>query len=275
MGAPSIDAQTRLYGIIGHPVRHSLSPAMHNAAFRERGVNAVYLAFDCRDVAAALAGVRGLGIGGLSVTIPHKEAVMAHLDEVDPMARRIGAVNTVVNRDGRLLGLNTDWIGAVKALEEVTGLRGRRVVVLGAGGSARAVVAGLSQAGAEVHVANRTVERARELAQAWRATWSGLDAPLQGEILVNTTSVGMAPAVEAIPVPPQVAGRFGVVMDIVYSPLETRLLTAAREAGAVAVNGLRMLLHQAVAQFEAWTGLPAPVEVMEQALMDGLKRRGG
>ncbi len=271
----SADAHTELYGIFGHPVRHSLSPAMHNAAFRHYGMNAVYLAFDVTDLEKAVGGVRALGIKGLSVTIPHKEAIIPLLDAIDPVAERIGAVNTVVNRDGTLLGYNTDWVGAVKALEEATPLMGKRVVVLGAGGSARAVCMGLKEAGAGIHIANRTVEKARDLAALCSASWSGLDEldGIQAYILVNTTSVGMRPHEEGIPIDPQLLNRYSVVMDLVYSPLETRLLREARDRGAIVINGLRMLLLQALAQFELWTGRLAPVDVMEKAL-ETLKAKG-
>ncbi len=264
----SPDAHTELYGIIGHPVRHSMSPAMHNAAFRYCGMNAVYLAFDVVDLKGAMGGVRALGVKGLSVTIPHKQAVIPLLDETDRVARRIGAVNTVVNQEGTLLGYNTDWVGAVKALEEVTPLEGKKVVVLGAGGAARAVCMGLEEAGAKVHIANRTVRRAADLAALSGASWSGLDGlgEVHGDVLVNTTSVGMSPNEDEIPVDPRFLDRYPVVMDLVYSPLETRLLRMARANGAVVINGLRMLLLQALAQFELWTGRAAPVEVMERAL---------
>ena len=269
------DACTGLYGILGHPVRHSLSPAMHNAAFQARAVNAVYLAFDVTNLGAAVTGMRALGISGLSVTIPHKENIVSLLDDVDPVARRIGAVNTVVNRNGRLEGANTDCVGSVRALEEVTELRGRKVLVLGAGGSARAVVAGLVDRGAQVHVANRTPERAHQLGEALGAEWSGLDeiGDVDASILVNTTSVGMEPEVGASPVASELLGRFEVVMDLVYAPLETRLLSSARKRGCRVVNGLRMLLHQAVAQYELWRWEAAPVDVMERALMNQVRGR--
>ncbi len=262
------DASTLLYGILGHPVAHSLSPAMHNAAFEFTGLNAVYLAFDVTDLENALAGVRALDIRGLSVTIPHKVAVMELMDDVDDVARRIGAVNTIVNRNGRLFGANTDWIGAVKALEEKTSLKGKRVLVLGAGGSARAVCAGLIERHALVHVANRTVEKALRLAEATGCSAGGLDAiqDIQADILINTTSVGMEPDSDRMPVPADMLGRFTLVMDIVYAPVETMLLKKAAEAGCETVNGLRMLLLQAVAQFEMWTGQDAPAAVMEQVL---------
>ncbi len=262
------DASTSLYGILGHPVAHSLSPAMHNAAFEALGLNAVYLAFDVTDLPGAINGVRALNIRGLSVTIPHKVAVMDLLDDIDAVAHRIGAVNTIVNRDGTLVGANTDWLGAVKALEEKTALGNKRVLVIGAGGSARAVCAGLVERGASVHIANRTKEKARGLADALGCTWSGLEniRDIEADILVNTTSVGMEPQVDSMPVPAEILKRVTLVMDIVYAPLETLLLKKAAESGCETVNGLRMLLLQAVAQFEMWTCMDAPLDVMEQVL---------
>ncbi len=269
------DAHTALYGILGHPVRHSLSPAMHNAAFRGLALNAAYLAFDVTDLPGALQGVRALGIKGLSVTIPHKKRIIPLLDRVDPVAGRIGAVNTVVNREGMLHGYNTDWVGAVNALEEVTTLQHKRVIILGAGGSARAVCMGLNEKQCQIHIANRTEKRAEQLASLCGASWSGLNDldGLEADILVNTTSVGMSPHADAIPIKPELLNSFKVVMDLVYSPLETRLLKEGKARGAVVINGLRMLLHQAVAQFELWTGQHAPAILMEQALKKGLAQK--
>ncbi len=267
------DAHTALYGIIGHPVGHSLSPAIHNAAFRAIGKNAAYLAFDVTDLPMATGGIRALGIKGLSVTIPHKETIVELLDETDPVARRIGAVNTIVNRDGRLVGTNTDWMGAVRALQEVTDLGGKDVLVLGAGGASRAVCIGLMDMGVrKIHIANRTAERARALAEVCNASWSGLDgiSEVEASILINTTSVGMTPNVNETPISPELLPRFQVVMDIVYSPSETRLLREASEAGCKIVRGIKMLLYQGVTQFELWTGETAPVEVMEQALHESI-----
>jgi shikimate dehydrogenase len=263
------DAHTELYGIIGHPVGHSLSPAIHNAAFRQIKKNAVYLAFDVLDLPGAIEGIRALGIKGLSVTIPHKEAIFGLLDEIDPVASRIGAVNTVINREGHLVGTNTDWMGAVRALKEATELKGKRVLVIGAGGASRAVCIGLMDMGvAGVHIANRTPERARALAGVCNASWSGLDgiSEVEASILINTTSVGMTPDVDEIPIPPEFLSRFQVVMDIVYSPIETRLLREASERGCKTVKGIKMLLYQGIAQFELWTGETAPISVMESAL---------
>ncbi|HID96830.1 MAG TPA: shikimate dehydrogenase, partial [Thermodesulfobacteriaceae bacterium] len=259
--------------ILGHPVRHSLSPAIHNAAFRAVGLNAVYLAFDVTDLPGALEGIRALGLKGLSVTIPHKESIIPLLDQVDPSARAIGAVNTVINRAGVLAGANTDMTGAVNALEDVVSLERKSVLVLGAGGAARAVCAGLKSKGADVHIANRTADRARQIAETFGASWSGLKdlEEVHAAVLVNTTSVGMYPDENEIPMAPDLLGRFEVVMDIVYSPLETRLLKEAAGAGCTTVNGLRMLLYQAVVQFEMWTSIDAPVEAMEKVLRDAVK----
>ncbi|MEZ0328076.1 MAG: shikimate dehydrogenase [Dissulfuribacterales bacterium] len=291
----NIDAHTMLFGIFGHPVGHSLSPSMHNAAFRHLNINAVYLAFDVMNLHEAITGVRALNIQGLSITIPYKEAVMPFLDEIDSDARAIGAVNTVVNRDGRLLGFNTDCIGARRALNEALRpekkdfmvmhgqsiqtmqvgmnhatplLSGKSAVVLGAGGSARAVAFGLKSAGMSVHIANRTVEKAKKLSDVVGGTFSNLHdvCNITADVLVNTTSVGMAPNADEMPIAADCLGNFAVVMDIVYSPLETALLREARRVGCLTVNGLRMLLHQAVCQFELWTGLAAPEDVMEQVL---------
>ncbi|MGQ9499298.1 MAG: shikimate dehydrogenase [Dissulfurimicrobium sp.] len=266
------DAKTSLFGIIGHPTVHSLSPAMHNAAFRALGLNAVYLAFDVTDLDAALAGIRGLDIKGVSVTIPHKEAVLRFLDEIDPVAHRIGAVNTIVNRSGRLFGMNTDYIGALSAIEEVIPVRGRKVLVLGAGGAARAVCAGLADRGAAVHVANRTPERAKALAEAFDLTWSGFERlkDIEADILINTTSIGMYPDYNETPIEKGLLMSFEVVMDIVYSPLKTRLLKEAGDAGCKTINGLKMLLYQAEAQFELWTGQKAPRDAMKEALNTAL-----
>ncbi len=262
------DTSTSLYGIIGHPVSHSLSPAMHNAAFRASGTNAIYLAFDVTYLKGAISGVKALGLKGLSVTIPHKEAIIPLLDEIDPVAGRIGAVNTVINKGERLAGANTDWIGATKALEETIELAGKKALVIGAGGSARAICVGLADKGVKVHIANRTPEKARRIAEICDATWSGLEGweDIDASILINTTPVGMAPNDKELPVPANILPRFECVMDIVYSPLETALLREAAKAGCRTINGLRMLLLQAVAQFELWTWQPAPVAAMEKAL---------
>jgi shikimate dehydrogenase len=263
-----IGAATQLCGIALHPAAHTRSPAMHNAAFAALGVDAAYLAFDVPPecLSAAIDGMRALGIRQLAISIPHKEAVIALLDEVDPTARRIGAVNTITRRGAELVGSNTDWLGAVRALESVTELGDRRAVVLGAGGAARAVVFGLRERGAHVIVLNRDRERARRLCADLGAEDGGPISALENishDILVNTTSVGLA--ADESPIDPSWIRAGSVVMDAVYEPLETRLLRDAASSGARTISGKWMLVHQAAEQLRTWTGLDAPVDVMAEA----------
>ena len=269
-----INGSTEVYGIIGNPVAHSLSPAMHNSAFEALGMNKVYVAFHATNAAKALEGCRALGVLGLSVTIPHKEGVLAHIDSIDPLAEKIGAVNTLVfDRDKKIHGLNTDWLGANRALADRFDLQGKRILLLGAGGSAKAIGFGLLEAGARVILASRTESKVRTLAETLGCDWTHLAdvGTVQADALVNATSVGMKPLENASLVPADRLDNFRVVMDIVYAPLETRLLKEARAAGCEVINGLSMLLYQGAAQFEAWTGIDAPVEVMRAALLSFLQ----
>lgn len=267
-----INGATKLYGIIGKPISHSLSPAMQNAAFQTHGLNKVYVAFEVTDVTRALDGFRALGVGGVSVTIPHKQAVIPHLDAIDPVAQKIGAVNTLVIEDKHIKGYNTDWTGANQALEMIVDLPGSSVLVLGAGGSARAIGFGLQEKGATVILANRTLARGQALARELNCEFYPLEEikALKADALVNTTSVGMTPNVDATLVPEAVLKNTPAVMDIVYSPLETRLLREAKLAGCKTVNGTYMLLFQGVAQFELWTGRKAPIDVMREKLFSQL-----
>jgi shikimate dehydrogenase len=265
---PAISAGTALCGIVLHPAGHTRSPPMHNAAFAELGIDAIYGAFDVPPAALAdaLAGARALGIRQLAISIPHKVAAMAHLDEIDETARRIGAVNTATLRDGRLVGSNTDWVGAVRALEREVALADRRAVVLGAGGTARAVVYGLLACGARVVVLNRTAQRARELADELGAADAGDLAQLgrtPHDVLVNTTSVGLGS--DASPVPAEAIAKDAAVLDAVYEPARTRLLRDAESRGARPIPGKWMLVHQAAEQLRLWTGRDAPIEIMAEA----------
>jgi shikimate dehydrogenase len=265
-----INGSTEIYGIIGNPVAHSLSPIMHNSAFQALGLNKVYVPFPATNAQKALAGCRALGVRGLSVTIPHKENVLAHIDSIDPVAAKIGAVNTLVfDEDKKIHGLNTDWTGANRAMADKIDLEGKRILVLGAGGSAKAIGFGLIEAGARVILASRTESKVEALAEILQCDWIHLAEieTVKADGLINATSVGMMPLENASLVPAAKLGSFAVVMDIVYSPLETRLLREAKNAGCEVINGLSMLLYQGVAQFEAWTGKDAPVEVMHAALM--------
>jgi shikimate dehydrogenase len=263
--------------VLLHPAGHTRSPALHNAAFAALGLDAVYLAFDVAPGAlpAALAGARALGLRQLSLSIPHKVAALALADELDPTARRIGALNTLVLREGRWWGTNTDWIGAVRALEEATALSGRRAVVLGAGGTARAVVFGLLERGARVRVLNRSPERARALAAELGAEGAGAPgelASLEWEILVNATPIGLGR--DESPVAAAWLRAGAVVMDAVYEPEETRLLRDARARGARPVSGRGMLVHQAAEQIRLWSGKEPPLDVLFRAFDAGSRGPG-
>jgi len=263
-----ITARTALCGIVLHPAGRTRSPAMHNAAFAELGIDAVYTAFDVRpdDLAAALAGARALGIRQLAVSLPHQQAVIAHLDAVDARARRIGTVDTITLRDGALIGSNTSWIGAVRALEREGSLAGAHAVVLGAGGAARAVVYGLLDRGARVSVLSRSVDRARALVDDLGGESAGALsdlAELPYDVLVNTTSPD--PGKGGSPVDASQLRPAAVVMDAVDDPEQTRRLRGARILGARVVPGKWMLVHQAAEQLREWTGREAPIEVMSRA----------
>ena len=264
-----IDGTTELYGIMGKPVAHSLSPAMHNKAFGHLGLNKVYVPFPVRDVRPAMEGFRALQVRGVSVTIPHKQAVIPFLDAIDPVAEKIGAVNTLVISDDRIKGYNTDWLGANMALEHICKLADSDVLVLGAGGSARAIGFGLQERGARVILASRTPTRGRNLAFELGCPWHPLAEieDLEVDALVNATSVGMHPQADAMPVAAEVLKKIPAVMDIVYAPLETRLLREARQAGCKTIDGTYMLLYQGAAQFELWHDIPAPVDVMQKELL--------
>ncbi|WP_437877617.1 shikimate dehydrogenase [Sorangium sp. So ce513] len=263
----SLGCLTLCGSISRHPV--STGAAMHLAGYRALGLDFTYIPFAVTDVEGATRGMRALGIRGLGVSMPYKQAVIPLLDEIDPVAARIGAVNTIVNEEGRLRGYNTDWIGAVRALEEVTQLGGARVLLLGAGGAARAVAFGLAERGAVVTIANRDIEKARQLAAAVGGTAVPLDgaapSPDHG-ILVNATSRGMAEVDPRSPVPEEALREGLLVMDIVYKPMMTELVEAARRRGATAVHGGRMLLHQAAEQFRLYTGREPPLDAMDEAL---------
>jgi shikimate dehydrogenase len=269
---------TRVAAVIGDPVAHSLSPAIHNAAFAAAGVDAVFVALPVRPDAlgAAIAGVRALDLLGLSVTMPHKAAVLTHLDEVTPEARALDAVNCISRHGDRLVGTNTDGQGFVDALvARSVDLVGTRVLVLGAGGAARAVVRALAHEDvAEIGIVNRSAERAEAavlLGGRDARIAEAADAP-DYDVIVNATSVGMGvPAGSAeLPLDPGLLREGQVVVDLVYEPLETGLLAAARATGARAIDGIGMLVHQAAHAFTLWTGAPAPVSTMEEAARAGL-----
>ncbi len=273
-----IDAQTKLYGIIGNPVHHSLSPAIHNEAFRRLGMNAVFLAFEARNVEEAVTGIRGLGVRGASVTIPFKTEVIPLLDKVEGLARKIGAVNTIINRGGKLAGYNTDCDGALQALEEKMDLAGKRIVLLGAGGAARAIGFGLMERNCQLTVVNRSKKKGERLSKVLGCGYLPLSSlgkmkagELEADAVINATPVGMYPRDREIPIPKGLLKKGMTVMDIVYQPLQTRLLVEARKKGCVTVNGLEMLVRQATAQFEIWTGKRLEIGQIKKALLRTLE----
>ena len=280
-----ITGATTVAAVIGSPVRHSLSPALHNAAFAAAGVPWVYVAFDVApgDTVRALDAMRTLGLGGLSVTMPHKEHVADNVDELDPAARALRSVNTVVRTpEGTLKGYSTDGAGFVASLIEAgVDVIGRSVVVLGAGAAARAVIDAIARAGASsVVVVNRSPDRAAQAAALAGTVgrvgeFGDVEAAAEvtaADIVVNATSVGMA--TDDLPLDPAALHAGQVVADLVYHPLETALLAAARAAGALAVDGLGMLVHQAALQQELWLGVAPDTAVMRAAALRELAARG-
>ncbi len=286
----TISATTGVCAVIGDPVEHSLSPTIHNAAFESCRLDMVYTAFHVKrgDLRGALAGVRSLGIHGLSVTIPHKVDILPLLDSIEPLAGRIGSVNTVTNRDGLLSGCSTDGPGALRALEaQQVDVTGRRILLLGSGGAARAIAFALADLSPAPSLEILGVEEAElgklrdDLVGACSASvrWALLDrdgiaAGIEAaEIVIHATPVGMAPKTEASLIPEGMLRSDQVVFDAVYTPFETKLLRDARKAGARTVPGLGMFVHQAAIQFELWTGESAPVETMTDAVRRALEER--
>ena len=284
----SMSGKTRLCGVIGDPIEHTMSPAMHNAAFKKTGLDYWYVAFRVKkeDLGKTIAGMRAPNIRGLNVTIPHKVAVIPFLDELDPLAERIGAVNTIVNDDGTLTGYNTDATGFLQALLE-RGIepKGKNVVILGAGGTSRAISFILAERGAHLVILNRLLELdwAEELAgrlsnifreevEALELVEENLARALdKADILVNATSVGMSPNIDETLVASRLLKPDLVVFDVVYNPIKTRLLREAEKAGAQTISGVEMLVWQGASAFEKWTGVKAPVKLMREEVIKVLK----
>ena len=279
-----IDTSTQLCAVIGNPVAHSLSPHLHNAAYEAAGLKFVYMAFQVSDVKACLDGMRSLpNFRGLSVTIPHKVAVMDHLDEIDPMAAHVGSVNTITNEDGRLIGSTTDGPGTLRAFDEAgVSLDNKRVLFLGTGGAVRAVAFAVAeQTGADsVTILGRTQGNVDALVKGLSEgtdgtiTGSSLESDLQEavashDLIVQGTPVGMAPDDTSL-VPAALLRSDQVVFDMVYRPMKTRLLREAEAAGCTTVLGIEMLINQAALQFERWTGASCPTEAMRSAALSAL-----
>ncbi len=281
-----ISGKTQVCGVIGDPIEHTLSPIIHNAAFEALQIDYVFLPFKVKnaEVENAIRGMRALGIHGLNVTMPHKNAVVKYLDEVDPAGKIIASANTILNKDGKLLGFNTDGVGALTALEE-NGVepRGKKVLLLGAGGAAKAIAYTFSQEADELVILNRTRNAATELADLLKQKFhkkisaaelspTSVKNSLAGaDVLINSTSVGMNPNADQTPVQPEWLRPDLAVMDIVYNPIETKLAKDAKAAGAKVVSGVEMLIYQGAVSFEIWTACKAPVDVMRTTALNHLR----
>jgi shikimate dehydrogenase len=283
----TVSAKTKIYGLIGDPVEQTLSPVMFNTAFQNLGLDCKYIPFNVtkEHLDGAIEGMRALNIRGFNITIPHKVAVIKYLDEVTSVARKIGAVNTIVNCNGILKGYNTDAPGFLKALlEQSNEIKGKNIVILGAGGASRSISFVLAKKGANLIILNRTPAKAMEYAagiskffklyvETMELNPENLKKAIdKADILVNTTSVGMRPHISDTLVNSELIKSSLIVFDIVYNPVKTRLLVEAEKAGARIISGVEMLVWQGALAFEKWTGIKAPVEIMRKETIRALER---
>jgi shikimate dehydrogenase len=273
----SIHASTQICMVIGDPIRHSLSPAMHNAAYQVADIDDLFVFVAARvipeELEDAVKGFRSLKIAGISVTLPHKQSVLPFLDKLDPSAEKIGAVNTIVNHGGELTGYNTDADGITGPIGERTNIENSRAVVIGAGGAARAAAFGLAAHGASITILNRTKKRGQALASDVGGAFLEIEraTELQAfDIIVNTTPVGMTPEIDRTPVVKEIFRPEQVVMDAIYNPRETRFLREAKEAGSQVIDGIEMFVAQGARQFQLYTEREAPVTVMESVVLEHL-----
>ena len=266
-----------LFAVFGDPIGHSLSPLMHTAAFWASGYNGTYFPVEVKSASQIATGIEAFGLKGGSVTIPHKTAIIPYLDELDEIAQRTGAVNTIVNQNEKLKGFNTDCAGVVRALSDIIDLKGKSVALVGAGGAARAAAVGIKGSGAHVTISNRTEENGARLAGDLNCRFISIEklSQLDADILINATPVGMTPFEDGSVVPAEVFRKGMLVMDMVYSPIQTRMLKEAAKAGCDTIDGSEMFIYQGALQFELWTGMEAPVDIMrlfvQAALQDRLK----
>lgn len=266
-----ITARTKICMVIGDPVEHSLSPKIHNAGYEALNIDDQFVYVACHvnvnEIENFIKGIRAMKIRGISCTIPHKIAVMPYLDEIDKVAKKIGAVNTIVNQNNKLVGYNTDWLGILTPLEKMTTLNGKTVAIIGAGGAARAAAYAVTSKGAKVTIYNRTFEKAKELAEEFGGIAFGIDDLeniVNADIVINTTSVGLKNKNKTI-LPKEFISKNQIIFDAVYGD-ETQLLKDAKEKGAMTIAGIEMLLYQGVEQFKLYTGHDAPIDVMRKVL---------
>ena len=266
--------KTTLCGLTGKPIRHSMSPVVHNEGYLDQNLNYKYILFETEDINFAMNYIKSNNMRGVSVTMPLKIQAMNFLDDIDTLAEKIGSINTIVNDNGKLKGYNTDVTGAIRSIKDVMTLHNKKVGMIGAGGAARAIGVGLVEEGAEVIILNRTVEKAERLAGDLNCRFSGIDPEnIQDcDLIINTTSVGMYPRVdESIlqEIPPK-----AVIMDIVYYPLETKLIKLAKENGNTTITGFGMFIYQAAEQYELFTNNEPPLDVMRKVARERLEKLG-
>ncbi len=263
----------KIFALFGNPIGHSLSPLMHNAAYSKMGIEAYYLPFYYDKIESAVMGIRELNIRGASITIPFKSTVIKYLDAVDDNALKIGAVNTIVNLDGKLMGYNTDWIGLTVSLKEKMEIKGNTFVILGAGGTARSAVYAIQKERGVPIILNRTEEKGKELAAEFGCESYHIEniEKIRADCLINTTPVGMSPDTEESPVEYNALKQFGYVMDVIYNPLRTKLMKNAGKAGCIVLSGLDMFVHQGAEQIKIWTGTEPPRKLMKEVVFQELR----
>ena len=284
-----ISGKTKICGVIGNPIQHTLSPTIQNSAFNHLNLDFIFLAFKVKtaELEMAIQGMRSLDIHGLNVTMPHKNMVINYLDEIDSAVESLNSANTIVNKKGRLLGFNTDGIGAVKALQENgVDLSSSKVVLLGAGSAGRAIAFSIADKVEDLIVLNRDITKAKNLELNLKLKFNknihygtlsqdSIQKNLRSsDLLINATNVGMGPNSKLSIVNPKLLTSDLTVMDIVYNPLETKLLSDAKIVGAKTINGLEMLIYQGAASFELWTGRKAPIEIMKLATLKQISNKG-
>jgi len=280
-----IDAKTKVCALIGDPVEHSFSPLIHNAGFKKLGINFVYVAFQVKDIENAIKGIKALNIQGASITIPHKIRAARYVDSLDEMAKKIGSINTIVNKGGTLIGFNSDGMGALKAFrDQKVDLNGKKVLILGSGGVARAItfatvmnakLKGLNILGILKEEIDDLVSDLRKVTEieikgALLENKVLQESISSSDILINCTPVGMYPKSDESPVPAEFFKKELIVFDVVYNPPQTRLLKEAEKSGCDTISGVEMFINQAVVQFELWTGKKAPESIMREVILDHL-----
>ena len=269
---PGANTKTALYCIFGNPVTHSKSPVMHNALFNENKINAVYLAFNIDNIKTGIDAVREFNIKGVSITIPFKEKVIKHLDEIDKQANDIGAVNTIVNKNGKLIGYNTDWSGGIEPLKQYS-IKDKKVGIIGAGGAAHAIGYGIKKNKGDLTIINRSKKSGEQLALMFNSSFLSIDEINREnfDIIINTTPLGMIPDIEDTPVKKEYLNKNMIIMDIVYNPIETKLIKDAKIKGCKTIDGLSMFVNQGAKQFELWTGIKPSIELMRKTVIKSLK----